>query len=80
MRTFLCVRVHTAVGHTDDESAQHFDSKKLLQFCLVLRKGIEPLVVESIGFEADALLVEQPRPPVRSEYRFARFAFRQGFQ
>ena len=37
------------VGHTDNESAQHFDSEKLLQICLVLRTGFEPLVIESIG-------------------------------
>ena len=32
------------VGHTDNESAQHFDSEKLLTFFLVLRTGFEPLV------------------------------------
>ena len=28
MRTLLCMRIHTGVGHTDNESA-HFDSEKL---------------------------------------------------
>ena len=33
VRTFLCVRIHTGMGHTDnDESAQHFDSEKLSIF------------------------------------------------
>ena len=27
-RSFLCVRIHTGDGHTDSESAQHFDSEK----------------------------------------------------
>ena len=49
VRTFLCVRVHTGVEHTDGESAQQFDSEKLSQIFLVLRTGIEPLVMESIG-------------------------------
>ena len=28
VRPFLCVRLHTEVGHTDNESAQHFDSNQ----------------------------------------------------
>ena len=28
--TFLCLRVHTGVGHTDNDSTQHFDSGKTL--------------------------------------------------
>ena len=31
-RTFLCVRLHTGVGHTYKESAQHFNSEKLTIF------------------------------------------------
>ena len=31
MCTFVCVRIHTGVGHTD-ESAQHFDLEKLTNF------------------------------------------------
>ncbi len=49
VRTFSCVRVHTGVGHTDNESAQHFDTEKLIYIFLVLRTGFEPLVMESIG-------------------------------
>ena len=49
VRTFLCVRVHTRLGHTDNESAQQFDSEELLQFFLVLLTGFEPLVIVSIG-------------------------------
>ena len=46
------------VGHTDSESAQHFDSEKALTiFFIVLRTGFEPLVLE-----ADALPIEPPRP------------------
>ena len=48
VHTFLCVRIHSGVGNTD-ESAQRFDRKKLSQICLVLRAGLEPLVMESIG-------------------------------
>ena len=48
VRTFLWVHVHTGVGHTD-ESAQQFDSEKLLQIFLVLWTGFELLVIESIG-------------------------------
>ena len=50
VHTFLCVRIHTGVGHTGNKSAQHFDSEKLSQICLVLWTGFEPLVMESIGF------------------------------
>ena len=66
VRTFLCVHIpHTGVGHTDNESAQHFDSEKLSQILLVLRTGLEPLVMESNGSrgKADALPSEPPRPP-----------------
>ena len=49
VRTFLCVSIHTGVGHTDKESAQHCDSEQLSQFFLVLRTGCESLVMESIG-------------------------------
>ena len=45
VRTFLCMRIHTGLGHTENESAQHFDS----QIFLVLRMGFEPLPMESIG-------------------------------
>ena len=48
VRTLLCVRIHTGVGHTD-ESAQHFDSEKLSQILLVFPTGFEPLVMEFIG-------------------------------
>ena len=47
--TFLCVRIHMGVGHTDNESAQNVDSEKLAQICLVLRTGFEPLVMETVG-------------------------------
>ena len=48
VRTFLCVRTHTGVGHTD-ESAQHFDSEELSPILFVLRTGFEPLVIGSRG-------------------------------
>ena len=47
VRTFLCVRVHTGVGNTDESA--HFDSDKLLQIFLVLLMRFEPLVMESTG-------------------------------
>ena len=55
VRTFLCVRIHTGVGHTDNESAQHFDSEKLSQFMFVLRTEFEPLFVESIWISRPTL-------------------------
>ena len=36
-------------GHTDSESAQHYDSEKLPQMFIVLRTGFEPLLMTSIG-------------------------------
>ena len=42
--SFLCVRIHTRVGHTDNESVQHFDSEKLSEFFLMLLTGFEPEV------------------------------------
>ena len=56
------MRIHTGVGHTDNESAQHFDSEKLSQLFLVLRTGFEPLVFES---RVDALPIELPRHPTK---------------
>ena len=47
MWSFLCMRMHTGVGHTDSESAQHFDSEKLSQIFLVLLTGFEPWVIRS---------------------------------
>ena len=44
--SFACERIHTGVGHTDSESAQHFDSKKLTLF-LVRLTGFEPRVFGS---------------------------------
>ena len=49
VRTLLCVHIHMGVGHTNNESAQHFDSEKLNKI-LVLWTGFEPLVMEPIGF------------------------------
>ena len=53
------------VGHTDNESAQHFDSEKLKQMFLVLRTGFEPQVMESIGSRGrrSTLPIEPQRPP-----------------
>ena len=45
--SYARVRIHRGVGHTDNESAQHFDSEKLSQIFLVLRMGFEPLVFRS---------------------------------
>ena len=49
MRTwsFLCMRTHTGVGHTDNESAPHFYSEKLSQIFLVLLTGFKPWVFGS---------------------------------
>ena len=52
------VRIHTWVGHIDNESAQHVDSEKPSQLFLVLLAGFEPLV---FGSRVDALPIEPPR-------------------
>ena len=39
MWLFLCVRIHTGVGHTDNESAQHFWLGKTLTFFLCSWRG-----------------------------------------
>ena len=39
--SFLCVRIHTGVGHTDSESAEHFWLWKTQFFC-VLVTGFKP--------------------------------------
>ena len=48
---YLLMRANThgGWGHTDNESAQHFDPENLSQFFLVLRMGFEPLIMESIA-------------------------------
>ena len=45
-RAFLCIRVHTGVGHTD-ESAQHFWLETLSQICLVFLTVFEHRVFGS---------------------------------
>ena len=45
---FLCAHIHMGVGHTNNKSAQYFDSEKLSQILIVLRTGLEPLAMESI--------------------------------
>ena len=41
--SFLCVRIHTGIGHTDSESAQHVLLGKTLTNCsCVLLTGFEP--------------------------------------
>ena len=38
--SFLCVRVHTRVGYTDSEPAQHFWLGKTLTICYCAPKGV----------------------------------------
>ena len=61
MSSFLCVRIHTGVGHIDSTSAQHF----LLGKTLTNLMGFKPLVMESIGSWSgtDALPIEPARHP-----------------
>ena len=61
MWSFLCMNIHTGVGHTDSELAQDFDSEKLSQIFLVLWTGFEPLI---FGSRVDALQIESPRNKV----------------
>ena len=51
--------IHTGVGHTDNESAQHLTWNDS-QFVLVLRMGFSPLV---FGSRVDAVPIEPPRHP-----------------
>ena len=44
-RSFSWVRIHTGVELTNSDSARHFDSKKISQFCLVLLTGFEPRIL-----------------------------------
>ena len=45
--SYACILyIHTGVGHTDNESAQHFDSDKLAHIFLVLRTGFKPLYLD----------------------------------
>ena len=56
--SFLCMRVHTGVGHTDGESA-HF-SRKNSQILRVLLTGFKP---SAFGSKSDSLPIEPPRYP-----------------
>ena len=63
VRTFLCVRIiHTRVGHTDNESAQHFDSENSHNFCLCSGRDSNLWSWNPLDFKADALPSEPPRP------------------
>ena len=66
VHTLLCVRIHTGVGHTDDESAQHFDSKKT-SHKLFLWSGRDSNLCP-LDLEADALPIEPPCPTFRVHY------------
>ena len=61
-RLFLCVRVHTGVGHTDSAASQHniFDSEKLEFFVFFWRDSN----LGSWNLESNALAIEAPRHPV----------------
>ena len=66
--SFLCVRSHTGVGRTDNESAQHFDSEKLTNFSCA-PDGVRtsgPLDLES---RVDVLPVEPARHPSERRLR-----------
>ena len=62
VRTYLIILmrayIHTGIGHTDSESAQHYDSEKLSHFVLCSRRdsNLGPLDLES-----DSLPIEPPR-------------------
>ena len=62
VRAFLCVRIHTGVRHTDNESAQQFDSEKLSQ-CVFLCSGRDSNLWpwNPLDLEADALPIEPPQ-------------------
>ena len=60
MRTwsFLCVRIHTGVGHTDSESAQHFWLGKTDNFFLCSWRDSN---LRSLDLESNTLPTEPPR-------------------
>ena len=58
-------RVHTTVGHTDSDSAEHFWLGKPPKFFLVSRiaDGIRTRVMESIGCRVRRSTTIEPHPP-----------------
>ena len=56
------MRIHTGVGHTDSESAQHFLLGKTQVF-LVLRTGFELGSWNPLDLEFDALPIDHPVTP-----------------
>ena len=55
----LCVRIHTGVGHTDSESAQHFWLGRTHKFFLCSWR-MQGLNLGSLDIESDALHTEPP--------------------
>ena len=45
--SYACIFIHLGVGHTDKQTVQHFDLKKLSQICCVLLMGFKPRVFGS---------------------------------
>ena len=58
--SFLCVCIHTGVGHTDSESAQHFWLGKTHNFFLC---SWWDLNLRPLNLVSDALLVNPPHHP-----------------
>ena len=59
--SFLCVRIHTRVGHTDRESTQYFDSEKLANISYAPQwRGSNLGSWNPLDHEADALPTEPP--------------------
>ena len=58
MCSFLCLRIHTGVGHIDSESTQHILTRKAHNFCVCSWRdsNLCPLDLES-----DAVQIEPPR-------------------
>ena len=64
VRTFLCASIHTGAVHTDNESAQHFDSEKNShKFCLCSGRDSILWSWNPLDIEADAIQIEPPRIP-----------------
>ena len=77
--SFLRMHIHTGVGHTDSESAQHFWLGKTHKFflCSWLDSNLGPLNLES-----DALPTEPPRHPenqskinIQSSHKYSIWTF-----
>ena len=63
--SYICVRIQTEIGHTDNESAQHFWLGKTVTNCSCAHDGARDLNLWSLDIEFDTLTTEPPRHPFK---------------